>query len=354
MTITVAVACSKEVESCQGDSPQKKKLCTIQRAARLACGTSEAANMTLGNLVLGNTNLVLGNSIETVAAASMPTAAIAAAAAAVPPQARVSAKELADYYTHQYPFEAVWRWLGTGNGTLGSHRSSLLGSELCSDLHSRSEPCTADDVLLRSGGFREFAFTRRGGAVVRKLFFHTVQEWRAAVARMRPIRMDVGAVFCKPQFDSEVVRRELVFDVDANDYDDVRTPATGECGSVLGQRGWVFLAAAAAVIESVLRQDFGFRKLEWFFSGRRGIHCWVLDDRAQQLDNAGRQAIADYLSVDPARTSWPLHPAIKQRCARPLRFENYPTLHDLAAGHDWCVPPSVAISRRRARCSKLS
>ena len=123
------------------------------------------------------------------------------------------------------------------------------------------------------------------------------------------------AVFAQPSYDSAVKRRELVFDVDANDYDDVRLAAAGESGAVLSSRGWVFMAAAMYVLDSVLRGDFGFCDLTWVFSGRRGVHCWVADARAQKLDDAGRRAIASYVRVKAGETSWPLHPLVRQRYA---------------------------------------
>ena len=244
------------------------------------CATADAATPA----GLAATPAGLGTAQGGVLPVQLPRPATLPWPAALPRPAALSRPLplLEEYYACQYPYDRVWRWLSAG---------------------------------AEKAGFREFAFTFAGGKLMRKLFFKSAEEWRAAARRLRPVKMDAGAVFAQPSYDSAVTRRELVFDVDANDYDDVRLAAAGESGTVLSSRGWVFMAAAMHVLDSVLRDDFGFCDLTWVFSGRRGVHCWVADARAQKLDDAGRRAIASYVRVKPGETSWPLHPLVRQRFA---------------------------------------
>lgn len=42
--------------------------------------------------------------------------------------------------------------------------------------------------------------------------------------------------------------------------------------------------------------DFGFTKVMWTYSGRRGVHAWVCDEIPLQFGAAQRNAILQYLS----------------------------------------------------------
>lgn len=35
----------------------------------------------------------------------------------------------------------------------------------------------------------------------------------------------------------------------------------------------------------------------WIYSGRRGVHCWVSDQTARELQSSIRQAIVEHLTV---------------------------------------------------------
>ena len=57
----------------------------------------------------------------------------------------------------------------------------------------------------------------------------------------------------------------------------------------------------------ICAEDFAFKHRMWIYSGRRGIHCWVADAIARQLNNVQRTAVIEYLSVLDVRSFRLLH-----------------------------------------------
>ena len=74
-------------------------------------------------------------------------------------------------------------------------------------------------------------------------------------------------------------------------------------------------------MDTGLRSDFGFKDIAWFYSGRRGVHCWVCDDEARKLSNEARSAVAGYFELPLENAEQPLdgveagpnlHPMLKR------------------------------------------
>merc|ERR1740121_552612 len=184
------------------------------------------------------------------------------------------------YYDRLFPYLGMFRWLSYKNDP------------------KSSTPGVQKDFFLR----REFCFVLEGDIFCRYLCFRDVDEFRTQLMARQPIRMEIGAVYTHPPKNHATVvggaykplERELVLDIDMDDYDEIRNCCSG---SKLCQKCWTFMKAAMRVIQRTLRDDFGFKHLLFVYSGRRGMHCWVGDRTARQLSNDHRSAVAEYLAM---------------------------------------------------------
>jgi DNA primase small subunit len=204
----------------------------------------------------------------------------------------------------------MYKWLAYGNG--GPRRRARRAPSLPAPPAHRSPlaalPADGKQPQSDAGFFqrREFCFTLDGDIFVRYQSFKDGAEMAAAVAARCPAKIDIGPVYnVDPQRRAAYaaggtgqgfvpVERELVFDIDLTDYDDVRTCGSG--GHICG-KCWPLMAAAVAILDAGLREDFGFKHVLFVFSGRRGVHAWVCDERARRLTDEQRSAIAGYFAV---------------------------------------------------------
>ncbi|GLD96257.1 hypothetical protein PINS_up004940 [Pythium insidiosum] len=136
------------------------------------------------------------------------------------------------YYDRLFPYQQMTQWLGYDGG---------------------------EDFLFR----REVSFTLENDTYIRYKAFHNADEMRAAMTKMLPFKIDIGAVFTVSPADKGKVNandfvpeeRELVFDIDLTDYDDIRTCCEG---AAICRKCWRFMVAAVKVMDVALREDFGF------------------------------------------------------------------------------------------------
>ncbi|XP_075055554.1 DNA primase small subunit [Mixophyes fleayi] len=211
------------------------------------------------------------------------------------------------YYRRLFPFYQYYRWLNYGG------------------------------VVKNYFQHREFSFTLKDDIYVRYQSFNNQSELEKEIQKMNPYKIDIGAVYShKPNLHNSVKsgtfqaqEKELVFDIDMTDYDDVRRC----CSSAdICSKCWTLMTIAIRILDRALTEDFGFRYRFWVYSGRRGVHCWVCDESARKLSQAERSAVAEYLSlvkggeetIKKVQLSDTIHPFIKKSIAVVEKyFEQY-------------------------------
>ncbi|ESR52603.1 DNA primase [Citrus sinensis] len=215
------------------------------------------------------------------------------------------------YYGRLFPHADIFKWMSYGND--GRHPG-------------------CDKSYF---GRREFSFTLDNDIYLRFQSFNSESELENSIKEKCPSKIDIGPVYsvdpakrhAYAQGGDNVfapVERELIFDIDITDYDDVRYCCSGadvclEC--------WPLMTVAIKVIDTALRDDFGFDHILWVYSGRRGVHCWVCDGKARRLTNEQRGAIADYFRVYKGNENsnkkvsfpGPLHPFLVRSYTEVLR-----------------------------------
>ncbi|KAK0517198.1 hypothetical protein JMJ35_000353 [Cladonia borealis] len=198
-------------------------------------------------------------------------------------------------------------------------------------------------------GHREFAFTLQNDAYLRYQSYPTGDLLRKDVLRVNPSRFEIGPVYTAPPRDRKTLRKstafrpmakELVFDIDLTDYDEIRTCCSK---ANICHKCWSFVTMAIKVVDTALREDFGFQHIMWVYSGRRGAHAWISDKRARIMDDQRRKALAGYLEVvkggaqsgKKVNVKRPLHPHL----ARSLDILKDHFQHDILEDQDpWAEP----------------
>ena len=219
--------------------------------------TASATTMTVVENKYSNTNAVTTNTTTTAA----------------DDDDVFSPQLLSMYYARLFPFDLLHQWLSYNNPSEFARREFSM----------TIEPVPGEEIYIRYQSFQ------------------TQNELKEAICKRRPTKIDIGAVYNVPPKDKNAhsnvttEQRELVFDIDLTDYDDIRH--CGCSGANICTTCWTYMTMAIQVLDEGLKQDFGFSHVGWFYSGRRGVHCWVSDESARFLTNEARSAVAQYFEV---------------------------------------------------------
>jgi DNA primase catalytic subunit len=142
----------------------------------------------------------------------------------------------------------------------------------------------------------------------------------AAILSHNPKEIHFGAVFeeqvgARGEKTKAFRGRPFVIDIDATDYQSSApsysfggkaetfpvlktSPRYSEKDAESFDKTWRFIAIAVKCITKMLAENFGFRNIVWDFSGCKGVHCNVFDERATQLSTEGRRAVYRYMMHD--------------------------------------------------------
>jgi len=160
------------------------------------------------------------------------------------------------YYQEWFPFEQIANLLDI-NGQYG-----IYGREFGYAVQN-------DDTTLK--------FTRN-------YTYRDVNGWKRSVWDLVPDRIEVGSIHdlsLSTSITSNNERsREFRFDIDLDAYDDLRLCGCKQAGAC--SDCWEFAAVAAKVLDASAKQDLGADTLLWVFSGRRGIHGWLYNNKQKQ------------------------------------------------------------------------
>ena len=223
-----------------------------------------------------------------------PTSPSGEAPSTIPEESYTDSSLMKQFYARLFPFRSLFQWL---------NHSLKPGPDFSN---------------------REFALTLPNDAYLRYQSYPTADLLRKDILRHVPSRFEIGPVYTTNPRDRKTLRKssmfrplskEVVFDIDLTDYDDIRTCC--EKANIC-TKCWAFATMAIKVVDVALREDFGFEHIIWIYSGRRGVHAWISDKGARELDDDKRKAITGYFEVlkggvqggKRVNVKRPLHPHI--------------------------------------------
>lgn len=140
---------------------------------------------------------------------------------------------------------------------------------------------------------REISFFTFSNNYLRFLTFDNVESFKEKLISLNPKKLDIGPIYdIKPaKLNGAVpIARELVFDIDLTDYPRTCCQEKKVC-SICYEK----IKCAIKLLDYILKHELGFVNYGFVFSGRRGLHCWVLE--MKEMGSHVRNDIFKYFKV---------------------------------------------------------
>lgn len=166
---------------------------------------------------------------------------------------QITQSDFKTYYSKFFPFELVYRWLSYSDASLFARREFACSIQVDKD----------------------------NSVFARYLSFASPEEMKKVITTKNPTRIEIGAIFSSPPskhaeaVSFSATERELIFDIDMDAYDEVRTCCKG---ANVCDKCWPLLNMAVKIMDTVLRECFGFKQLviHYNFKFQIIIHLFVL------------------------------------------------------------------------------
>lgn len=181
----------------------------------------------------------------------------------------------AEYYAKHYPYEQLVALLTRNGDDLANCEFAIEGKTSSGDkLYKRY-------VSARGASELREAVSRFTGVTA----FHFGALYDNGVDKKR---IQAG--------ESVATRRVLSFDIDLTDLEFLKLKdADGQVSAEMCDKAYPVSAAAAYILRRVLHKAFGYTELLIVYSGRRGVHVHVFDEKAMALSDEARAAVLDFV-----------------------------------------------------------
>jgi len=184
-------------------------------------------------------------------------------------------RESRNFYKTTFPFEKIWSLFGDPN--------------------------------------REFGIsTERNEFFNRNLYFSNVQKFKNFILSSKNISsIHIGPI---SPMDKEAHKRiplvkEFILDIDITDYTDNKLGNLKNCcgKDTVCEKCWIIMKLSILIIDLIYSKILGIKEYSFFFSGRRGFHCWIFEKKYRQVGKDIMQNIIKLLSLENFQKTSPVY-----------------------------------------------